>query len=90
MLWSPVSKTLAVHYICLNPYLFMTTGQLSFSKIMQDNFNMMRDQCYQKIKTVNEEDKEAPIQNVLGPRASNAPVFLKRNLKLMRKQRDLQ
>lgn len=48
MLWSPVSKTLAVHYICLNPYLFMTTGQLNFAKVMQDNFSTLRKHCNTK------------------------------------------
>lgn len=32
LLWSPVSNTLAVHYLCLNPYLFLQTGQMTYGK----------------------------------------------------------
>lgn len=85
LLWSPVSSTLAVHYINFNPHQFMTNGSISFGKVLKQNHQVLHENT---VTPIGGKDTEE-VTNTLGEPRGNAPIFLRRNLKHMQKHRNL-
>lgn len=63
----------------------MTNGTISFGKVLKQNHQVLHENTVSPVGGTQDEE----VTNSLGEPRGNAPIFLKRNLKLMKKHRDL-
>ena len=84
MLFSPKSQTLSIHFINMNPY---SLSVQNFKEIMGSQFNLLQDLILKPVSPSEAQEKLRCKCNEPQMGHKIAPVFLKRNLKLMQKHR---
>ena len=82
---------MSIHYINLNPYQIQLSGSKNFKRVMAENYKLIKESTLSPLAPTNSDRggkcKCSHTYNRLDDMIS-PPIFLKRNLKVMRKFRE--